>query len=472
MAYPTLGLHIDGEWIGPEGHQVRPVVDPATGAVLADLPLAGQVDLDRALAAAARGFERWRRTPPQHRGAVLKEAARLLRERAEHIAVTATLEQGKAVRESRVEVAISANLLEWAGEETTRLYGRVLARPGGTRSLVLRQPVGPVAAFAPWNFPIANPARKLASALAAGCSVILKPAEETPGAAIEVLRALVDAGLPPGVAQLVFGVPDQVSRHLLASPVIRKVSFTGSVAVGRHLMRLAADGLLRTTMELGGHAPVLVFADADLEHALDVLVAGKYRNAGQVCVAPTRFYVQEGVLDTFVDGFLARVARLRVGHGLDEQTVMGPVANPRRDESLHQLVTDAQERGATRLTGGRRAGLFWDPVVLTEVPPDARIMVEEPFGPVASISSFRTLDEAIALANRLPYALAAFAWSESARTVLAVGDGVEAGMVGINTDRISGADSPFGGMKHSGHGSEDGPEGIEAYLATKAIHQS
>lgn len=472
--YPELKLHIDGAWLGAEGRKTMAVVNPATGEELGRLPLAGTADLDRALDAAARGFERWRKATSQERAAVLRGAAALLHERAETIARNATLEQGKTLPEARMETHIAAGLFEFYAEETRRLYGRMLVRPAGQRSLVTRMPVGPVASFAPWNFPVGNPARKLGAAIGAGCSCILKPAEEAPASGMAVIQALLDAGLPEGVAQLVFGVPSEVSTHLLASPVIRKLSFTGSVPVGKHLMRLAAQNMQRTTMELGGHAPVLVFADADLDKALNLMVTGKYRNAGQVCVSPTRFYVQRPVYDEFVDRFTARAAALVVGNGLEEGVQMGPMANPRRPEAIAAFVEDAVQRGATLNTGGRRIdgpGWFFAPTVLSDIPDAARIMNEEPFGPVALINPFDDYAEAIQKANRLPYGLAAFAFTGSADTALRVGDDIEAGMVGVNTNMIAGPDAPFQGVKESGHGSEDGPEGLQACLVTKTIHQ-
>lgn len=475
QAYPELSLHIDGEWVGVGDRDVHHVVNPATGQTLGDLPLATAADLDRALDAAGKGYRVWRATPAEQRAAVLKGAARLIRERAEHIARVGTLEEGKTLAETRIETHVVAALFEFYAEECRRTYGRVLVRPAGERSLVVKEPVGPVAAFSPWNFPIGNPGRKLGAPIAAGCSVILKPAEEAPGSAIEILRALVDAGLPAGVAQLVFGVPDQVSRHLLASPVIRKMSFTGSTAVGKQLMKLSADTMKRTTMELGGHAPVIVFDDADLDKAVATLAPAKFRNAGQVCVSPTRFYVQEGIYDRFVAAFTDHARGVSVGDGLKDGSQMGPMANPRRPQAMEALVADAVGAGASLRTGGERIegdGFFWQPTVLADVPLSARIMNEEPFGPVAVMAPFATFDEVVEQANRLPYGLAAYAFTESARRALLIGDAIEAGMIGINGVRIAGPDAPFGGVKESGHGAEDGPEGLEACLVTKTIHQS
>jgi succinate-semialdehyde dehydrogenase/glutarate-semialdehyde dehydrogenase len=473
--YPALKLHIDGEWVAAGDRRTHTVINPATGAALGELPLANAADLDRALEAAERGYRKWRATPAEERGQVMKRAAGLIRERSERIARIATLEEGKTLAETRIETQVAANLFEFYGEECRRSYGRVLVRPAGRRSLVVKEPVGPVAAFAPWNFPITNPARKLGAPVAAGCSVILKPAEEAPGAALEILRALLDAGLPAGVAQIVFGVPDEVSRHLLASRVIRKLSFTGSIAVGKHLMKLAADNMLRTTMELGGHAPVLIFDDADLEKALDELTAAKLRNAGQVCISPTRFYVQEGVYDPFVKGLTERLETIAVGDGLAETSRMGPMANPRRPETMERMIADAVACGARLRTGGERLGnegYFWRPTVISDVPDTAQIMNEEPFGPVAVIAPVRDLDEAVAQANRLPYGLAAYAYTQDAKRILMLGDAIETGMLGLNTAMVAAPDSPFGGVKESGHGAEDGPEGLDACLVNKAIHQA
>lgn len=469
-----LALFINGSWKIGEGRDLFPVVDPARGETIAEVPLATPADLDEALAASERSFALWKATPAEQRAAVLTKAAALLRERADAIATLLTLEQGKPIIEARSEVIGSAQIFDWCAAEATRIYGRVLVRPTGQRAMVTKQPVGPVAAFSPWNFPVYLMAKKLGPALATGCSVIAKPPEETPGCTGALVRCLIDAGLPADVVQLVHGVPDAVSRHLLASPVIRKVSFTGSVPVGKHLMRLAADGLKRVTMELGGHAPVLVFDDCDLEKTLDLVVPQKFRNAGQVCVSPTRFYVQQGIYDRFVEGFAARTAQVTTGHGMDAATKMGPLANVRRPGAIEALVKDAAAKGARVMAGGERGkdGFFFQPTLLADVPDSADIMANEPFGPVAVAAPFTDLDDAIAKANRLPYGLAAFAFTESLRRANLLGDAIESGMVGINTFAISAQDAPFGGVKDSGFGSEGGIEGMDSYLVTKAIHQA
>ena len=472
--YPSLHMIIDGEKVSGGDRRTFDVVNPVTGETLAELPLADAADLDRALETAKKGFAMWRKSTPQERAAVLSGAARLMLERQEELARIATLEQGKPLAESRLEVMMNVGLFNFYAGECSRLYGRELVRPEGTRSTVRWEPVGPVAAFAPWNFPLGNPGRKLGAPVAAGCSVILKAAEETPASALGVLQALLDAGLPQEVAQAVFGVPDEVSRHLLGSPIIRKLSFTGSTVVGKHLAKLAAENMQRTTMELGGHGPVLIFDDADVEKALQTSVHGKYRNCGQVCVSPTRFIVQENVFEKFRDGFIEGAKGQVVGDGLTDRTTMGPMANPRRPEAMERLIGNAVQKGAKLGTGGERIGnqgYFYAPSVLSEIPLDADIMNEEPFGPVALINPFRNEDDMIAEANRLPYGLAAYAWTNDVKRQRKLAAEIEAGMVGINSHMIGGADSPFGGVKWSGHGSEDGPEGVRACMVVKAVHE-
>lgn len=467
-------LFIDGAWHSGDGRDEQAIINPATGETLSHVPLATNADLDSALAASRRGFDQWRTTDVEARGAILKKAAALLRERIDVIAPILTLEQGKPLGEARSELMASASLFDYFSEEAKRSYGRVLVRPSGQRSIVIRQPVGPVATFTPWNFPVYLMAKKLAAALAAGCSVIAKPPEETPGCTTALIRCLADADMPAGVIQLIFGVPDQVSRRLIASQEIRKVSFTGSVPVGKHLMKLAADSVKRVTMELGGHAPVLIFDDCDLERTLDMVVPQKFRNAGQVCVSPTRFFVQEAIYDAFLEGFATRTQKLRVGNGLTSGTDMGPLANSRRPAAMTALVEDARQKGARIMAGGTRgdAGFFFDPTLIADVPIEADIMSHEPFGPVAVCRSFTAFDDAIEQANRLPYGLAAFAFTENGRRANLLGDAIEAGMVGINSFAISGNDAPFGGVKESGFGSEGGPEGLESYYVVKAIHQA
>jgi succinate-semialdehyde dehydrogenase/glutarate-semialdehyde dehydrogenase len=473
MGYETdLKLFIDGVWKSADaGHTV---VNPVDANPIGEVPFATKEDLEEAVAASERAWPAWRSLEVEKRSTILKKTASLLRERAEHIGRILTQEQGKILAEAKAEVLGSAQLFDWYAEEAKRDYGRTLVRPLGQLSRVIRQPVGPTATFTPWNFPIYLLAKKVAPALAAGCTVISRPPHETPGSTTELFRALADAGIPAGVAQLVHGDADLISSTLIASRVVRKVSFTGSTRVGKHLMRLCADSMTRVTMELGGHAPVLIFDDCDLQKTLDMVVPQKFRNAGQVCVSPTRFYVQSGIYDEFVKGFAERTHKVKVGNGLEDATRMGPLANSRRPEAISRLVDDARAKGARVLAGGNRgnSGFFFEPTLLADVPPEAAIMNEEPFGPVAVSRPFDTFEQVIEEANRLPYGLAAFAFTENGRRANLIGELIESGMVGINTFNISGVDTPFGGVKDSGFGSEGGKEGLESYQVVKAIHQA
>jgi succinate-semialdehyde dehydrogenase/glutarate-semialdehyde dehydrogenase len=474
--YPDLSLIIDGEALGADQRPGEPVFNPATGAVLTQLPHATPADLDRALAAAERAFESWRKVSSLDRGRILKRGADLIRERLDAIALIMTLEQGKPVAESKAEILYGADVIEWYAEEGRRAYGRIIpSRSPEVRQLVILEPVGVAVAFTPWNFPALTPCRKIGGALAAGCSLVLKAAEETPGTAVAIVRALHDAGLPPGVLNLVFGDPAAVSARLIASPISRKVSFTGSVGVGKLLTKQAADGMKRTTMELGGHGPVLVFGDTDPEAAASLLAAAKFRNAGQVCISPTRFYVHDSLFDRFTDRFVAAAKAIKVGDGTGEGVTMGPLVNPRRVETMERLVADARARGANVRTGGERignAGNFFEPTVITDVPDDSLLMTEEPFGPIAPIVRFQGFDEVMARANSLPFGLAAYAFTSSNETAMAVGDGLKAGMVGVNTLAVSSPETPFGGVRDSGHGQEGGSEGLSAYFDVKLLSQA
>lgn len=474
--YTDLKLYIDGQWYGAENRKSEDVINPATGKVLAKLPHASKADLDQALAAADKAFKTWSRTSAYDRSNILRKAAGLMRERADHIASVQTQEQGKPFPESRIEVMTSADITDWYAEEGRRAYGRIVpGRMKGIRQIVLQEPVGVAAAFTPWNFPTLTPIRKIAGALAAGCTLIIKASEEVPGGCVELVKCFADAGLPAGVLNLVFGVPAEVSEHIIPSPIVKKVSFTGSVPVGKHLAALAARGMKRATMELGGHSPVLVFDDADPIKAADTIAAFKYRNAGQVCISPTRFYVQEKNYNKFVERFVEYAKGLTLGDGLDKDTKMGPVANPRRLDAMESFVNDAKARGGKIAAGGSRRGnqgFFFEPTVITDIPDDSKIMTEEPFGPLAPIVPFKTFDEVIERANSLPFGLASYAFTNSSATANAVGDAIQAGMVGINSVMVSTPETPFGGVKDSGYGSEGGIEGLQAYLNTKFISQA
>src|ERR1700686_2281675 len=473
-AYYDLHLLVGGEAISASARRSLPVEDPSTREEIGRLPIATDDDLQRALESAARGFACWRATSAYDRASVLRGAARLIRERAEAIARILTLEEGKPIVESRLEIQATADIIEWCGEEGRRTYGRVVPpRNASTRQTVLREPVGPVAAFTPWNFPAITPGRKLAGALGAGCSIIIKPSEETPGTALALYDALRDAGLPDDVVKVVYGEPRHVSVTLIASPILRKISFTGSTAVGKPLAALAAKhGVKRATLELGGHAPVIVSERADLDKAVAVSASAKYRNAGQVCVSPSRFFVQESVYEAFAERFTAKASSLRVGNGLDEKTQMGSLANERRRDAIHSMIEDATQRGGQLRTGGApidSPGFFCAPTVMTDVPADARVLSEEPFGPLAVITKFKTLDEAIAQANALPYGLAAYAFTQDVAESIRLGNEIEAGGIGINHFGTAFAEIPFGGVKESGYGSEGGTEGLDGYLVTKSV---
>jgi succinate-semialdehyde dehydrogenase/glutarate-semialdehyde dehydrogenase len=475
-AYEQLALYIDGVFIAADGRAEQEVVNPATGAVFARLPHATPQDLDRALAAASRAFLSWRSTSPMERSRILRRAAELIRERAPAIARNITLDQGKPLAEALQEVTACAEHAEWHAEECRRIYGRVIpSRAEGVRQFVVREPLGVCTAFTPWNFPFNQALRKAAAALGAGCTIILKGPEESPSAVVAIARVFHDAGLPPGCLNIVWGVPADVSSHLIASPVVRKISFTGSTAVGKGLAARAGAQMKRMTMELGGHSPVLVFDDADVEAAARFLARTKTRNAGQVCMAPSRFFVHEKAHDRFVDAFAGIYAGLRVGNGLAPDTQMGPLAHSRRVDAMQAMVADARDRGAAVLCGGERlpgAGHFFAPTIITDIADGSRLMTEEPFGPVVPVVRFKTIDEALARANALPYGLAAYAFTGSMATAERVSSRLEAGMVAINHFGLALPETPLGGVKDSGMGSEGGSETFDGYLATKFISQA
>jgi succinate-semialdehyde dehydrogenase/glutarate-semialdehyde dehydrogenase len=478
-AYSDTYLFIDGQWCAGAAGRTVPVMDPATGAQIATVARAEIADLDRALAAAEKGFKVWKKVAPFDRYKIMRRAADLMRERAEGIGRLMTMEQGKPLVEAKLEAQAAADLIDWFAEEGRRAYGRIVpARADGIQQLVTKEPVGPVAAFTPWNFPINQVVRKLSGALATGCSIIVKAPEETPASPAQLIQAFIDAGVPAGVIGLVYGVPSEISEYLIASPIIRKITFTGSTPVGKHLAALAGTHMKRATMELGGHAPAIVFEDADIGRAAKLLAGAKFRNAGQVCVSPTRFLVQEGAYDKFVAAFTDATRALKVGSGLDAATQMGPLANVRRVAAMERIVEDAVAKGATVVTGGKRitgpgfdGGYFFEPTVLTNVSMDARILNDEPFGPIAPIMPFKDFDAVVAEANRLPWGLASYAYTGNLKTANAIGAAVEAGMMSINHHGLALPEIPFGGIKDSGYGSEGGSEAIEAYLNTKMVTQ-
>ena len=471
--YTSLEHYIDGNWVKPSGDKSQDVMKPATSKPIGQLGHGSRGDLDKAIAAADKGFRQWRKVSAFERGRILRKAAELVRARTDDIAKVLTQEQGKILMEAKLEVASSADIIDWYAGEGQRAYGRIIpARADGVRNLVMMEPIGPVAGFSPWNFPVTQAVRKIAASLAAGCSIIIKCPEETPGSPIGLVKCFADAGVPAGVINLVYGVPAEISEYLIPHPIIRKVSFTGSVPVGKHLNALAASHMKRATMELGGHSPVLVFEDADVEGAAKLMGAFKYRNAGQVCVSPTRFFVHDKVYDQFVGKFTDIASKTRVGDGLEPETRMGPLANPRRVNAIEAFVTDAQEKGAKVATGGKRIGNqgnFFQPTVLTDVPDNARIMNEEPFGPVAVMLRFKETDDVLTRANKLPFGLASYAFTKDAKTAGKVADALESGMVTINHFGIALPETPFGGVKDSGFGHEGGVEGLQVYMQTKFV---
>ncbi len=470
---PKLQHYIDGNWVAASSSATFDVMNPATNVAIAKLGLASKADLDKALAAADKGFKVWRKVSSFERGKILKKAADLLRARVDQIAIHLSLEQGKVVAEAKVELMGSADIIEWFAEEGRRAYGRIIpARADGVRNMVIMEPVGVVAGFSPWNFPVSQAARKIGGALAAGCSIIIKCPEETPASPIGFVQCFHDAGVPPGVINLVYGVPAEISEYLIPNPIIRKISFTGSVPVGKKLNALAALHMKRATMELGGHAPVLIFDDVETDQVAALMHGMKTRNAGQVCVSPTRFYVHEKAYDKFVGKFTDLMKATTVGDGLDPKSKMGPLANPRRVNAMETLVNDALEKGGKAQTGGKRIGNqgnFFEPTVLTDVPKNARIMSEEPFGPVAIMMRFKDTDTMLTEANSLPFGLASYAFTKDGRTAAKVADALESGMVSINHFGIALPETPFGGIKDSGFGHEGGIEGLQAYMSAKFI---
>jgi succinate-semialdehyde dehydrogenase/glutarate-semialdehyde dehydrogenase len=474
MGYIDTQLFIDGKWQPPAEGKTLPVVNPATGKEIGRVAHADRPDLDRALEAAQKGFAVWRDMVPAERSKVMRKAAALVRERAGEIAPLLTQEQGKPLVEAKGETLAAADIIEWFAEEGFRVYGRLVpSRASLTiRQMVIKDPVGPVAAFTPWNFPINQVVRKVGAALAAGCSILVKAPEETPAAPAALVKAFADAGIPPGVLQLVYGTPAEISSYLIPHPVIRKVTFTGSIPVGKTLAALAGQHMKRVTMELGGHAPVIVCDDADIALAVKAAGAAKFRNAGQVCISPTRFLVHKSIAGDFAQALAAHAKGLKVGDGLAEGTQMGPLANPRRVDAMSAFTDDAVKKGAKLLTGGSRignAGNFWQPTILADVPTQAKVFNDEPFGPVAAIRPFDTLEEAIAESNRLPYGLAGYAFTRSLRNADLLARRLEVGMLWINMPAMPSAEMPFGGVKDSGYGSEGGPEALEAYLNSRAV---
>ncbi|MDB9800228.1 NAD-dependent succinate-semialdehyde dehydrogenase [Alphaproteobacteria bacterium] len=474
--YPNTQLFLNGEWRDSLSKETLEIINPATEEIIGKLAHARKDDLDIALNAADNAFKDWKNVSAYDRSKILRKAAEIIRSRVDLIAGLMTLEQGKPLAEAKGETLGAADSIDWYAEEGRRAYGRIIpARAQGVYQFVFKEPVGVVAAFTPWNFPLNQVVKKVAAAFAAGCTVIIKGPEETPASVAELIKAFNEAGMPKGSINLVFGIPAEISEYLISHPIVRKVTFTGSTAVGKQLASLAGTHMKRATMELGGHSPAIVCADADVNVAVKILSANKFRNAGQVCISPTRFLVHESVYDQFVEGFVKSAESLNVGNGLDEGINMGPLAHDRRLTAIEGFVADAVEKGAKVLTGGKRKGnkgYFFEPTVMTDVSKDSRIMNEEPFGPLAPINSFSSIDEVVEEANRLNYGLAAYAYTNSAKTAQHLGAAIESGQVSINHHGLGLVDTPFGGVKDSGYGSEGGPEGLDAYMTTKLVSQT
>ena len=474
--YPNTQLFLNGEWRDSLSKETLEIINPATEEIIGKLAHARKDDLDIALNAADTAFKDWKNVSAYDRSKILRKAAEIIRSKVDLIAGLMTLEQGKPLAEAKGETLGAADSIDWYAEEGRRAYGRIIpARAQGVYQFVFKEPVGVVAAFTPWNFPLNQVVKKVAAAFAAGCTVIIKGPEETPASVAELIKAFDEAGMPKGSINLVFGIPAEISEYLISHPIVRKVTFTGSTAVGKQLASLAGTHMKRATMELGGHSPAIVCADADVNVAVKILSANKFRNAGQVCISPTRFLVHESVYDQFVEGFVKSAESLNVGNGLDEGINMGPLAHDRRLTAIEGFVADAVEKGAKVLTGGKRKGnkgYFFEPTVMTDVSKDSRIMNEEPFGPLAPINSFSSIDEVVEEANRLNYGLAAYAYTNSAKTAQHLGAAIESGQVSINHHGLGLVDTPFGGVKDSGYGSEGGPEGLDAYMTTKLVSQT
>ncbi len=474
--YPNTQLFIDGEWRDSVSKETLEIINPATEEVIGKLSHARKEDLDIALNAADKAFQDWKNVSAYERSKVLRKAADLVRERADYIAKLMTMEQGKPLVEAKMETLGAADSIDWYAEEGRRAYGRIIpSRAQGIYQFVFKEAVGVVAAFTPWNFPLNQVVKKVAAAFAAGCTAIVKGPEETPASVAELIKAFDEAGMPKGSLNLVFGIPAEISEYLIPHPIVRKVTFTGSTAVGKQLAALAGAHMKRVTMELGGHSPAIVCGDADVDVAVKILSANKFRNAGQVCISPTRFLIHDSVYEQFLNGFIKKAEEVKIGNGLEEGVKMGPLAHDRRLTAIEEFVADAVEKGAKIHTGGKRygnKGYFFEPTVMTDVSNDSRIMNEEPFGPLAPISSFSSMDEVIEEANRLDYGLAAYAYTKSAKTAQELGSGIESGQVSINHHGLGLVDTPFGGVKDSGYGSEGGPEGLDAYMTIKLVSQT
>jgi succinate-semialdehyde dehydrogenase/glutarate-semialdehyde dehydrogenase len=468
-------MYIDGNWCPADTGQTLPVVNPATEAVIGHIPAAGAAETRRALEAAHRAMPAWSKLTAYDRAKVLKKTGDLMRERADAIAALLTAEQGKPLGEAKGEILHAADTFEWFAEEGKRAYGQLIPNSvAGKRHLTFKHPVGVVGAITPWNFPVTLPSRKIAPALAAGCTIVLKPAHQTPLSLLATLHCLIDAGTPAGVVNVVTGLAEPIGAEIMANPICRKVSFTGSTAIGKLLVRQSADTLKRLSLELGGHAPFIVMPDADPEAVAKAAVLGKFRNNGQVCIAPSRFFIHRDVQKTFTEVAVETARKLKLGNGVEPGIEVGPMVEERGLTKTAGLVSDATAKGAKVLTGGARStrferGYFFEPTVLSGLPSDAKILTEEPFAPVMPLLDFAKLDDVIAAANNTPYGLAAYVFTNDLSAMFKLAEGIEAGIIGMNDPVPAAPQCPFGGMKESGLGRELAHEGLEAYLETKYV---
>ncbi len=468
-------MFIEGAWVDAANGGRLAVINPADETTVGEVAFGGRVDAERAIDAASRAYAGWRATPATRRAVLLKKVAELIRERADTLARTLTMEQGKPLGEARGEVLHAADEFEWFAEEGRRAYGRIVpASTANRRHFVTKQPVGVVGTITPWNFPAALPCRKIAPALAAGCTVVSRPADQTPLVLIGIFECIEEAGLPAGVANLVIGDAKEVADAYFGRPEVRKISFTGSTGVGKELIRRSADGVKRLSLELGGHAPLIVCPDVDVASVAKLAVAGKFRNGGQVCIAPSRFFVHEDVREEFTEAVVETARGLRVGPGLEERTEIGPLIEARAIDKTQRLVDDARQRGGTVLLGGSRdarqeRGFFYQPTVMTDLDPATALLIEEPFAPVLPLLRFDDIERVIEEANRTPYGLAAYIYTNDLNWATRLSEGIEAGIIGVNDPVPTTVQCPFGGMKESGLGRELGAEGLEAYLETKSI---
>lgn len=473
--YPNTQLFLDGEWRDSVSKETLEIINPATEEVIGKLSHARKEDLDIALSAADKAFKQWKDVSAYERSKIMRKAADILKSRTKDIAKLMTIESGKPIADAEIELGMGIDQIEWFAEEGRRAYGRIIpSRLKAVNQFVFKEPVGVVAAFTPWNWPVQQTARKIAPALASGCSIIVKGPEETPTSTAEFVKAFDEAGIPKGTLNLVFGIPSEISEYLIPHPIVKKVTFTGSTQVGKQLMSLAGRYMKKVTMELGGHSPAIICEDANIETAANILVGTKFRNAGQICISPSRFLVHKKVYEKFLNLFVAKVRSIKVGNGLEDDIKMGPLIHERRLQTIEKLVKDAVDRGANIVTGGKRIGnkgYFFEPTVLTEVSKDSKLMNEEPFGPLAPILSFDHLDDALDEANRLEYGLAAYVYTNNLKLAQELGSNIESGQISINHHGLGLVENPFGGVKGSGVGSEMGAEGIEPYLNVKFISQ-